>query len=112
MPVNFLSNAQRESYGRYTMVPSPHDLTKYFHLGGGITSAVLPVELRRSIVPLLKTVHRVYKTAAGSETGSEARYFMLITPFHILPSIYKWQQVERITIMEHFFDVRMNFIDK
>lgn len=32
MPVSFLSNEQRESYGRYTQAPSPHDLDKYFHL--------------------------------------------------------------------------------
>lgn len=32
MPVNFLSNEQHESYGRFTSAPSPQDLAKYFHL--------------------------------------------------------------------------------
>ena len=32
MPVSFLSKQQYESYGRYTMAPSPQDLARYFHL--------------------------------------------------------------------------------
>ena len=32
MPVSFLSKEQRESYGCFTVVPSPDDLARYFHL--------------------------------------------------------------------------------
>jgi hypothetical protein len=32
MPVSFLSKEQRKNYGRFTRVPSPDDLARYFHM--------------------------------------------------------------------------------
>jgi TnpA family transposase len=32
MPVSFLSNEQRENYGRFSSALSPLDLARYFHL--------------------------------------------------------------------------------
>ena len=32
MPVQFLSNVQRENYGQYSHMPSSQDLSRYFHL--------------------------------------------------------------------------------
>lgn len=32
MPTRFLTSAQREAYGRFTVTPSPDQLTQYFHL--------------------------------------------------------------------------------
>ncbi len=35
MPVNFLSQAQREQYGCYTDMPMPDDMDRCFHLDEG-----------------------------------------------------------------------------
>jgi TnpA family transposase len=32
VPVGFLSQTQRENYGQYVGVPSPDELSRYFHL--------------------------------------------------------------------------------